>query len=140
MALRPNAVLSLLIHEVSKSQTTTHHSRYDSSGRVIGSSQSPLPWNTQHTHKKPKSMLGSDSNPQSQKASGRRPAPLTAPSIWQTMASISDLKYSHNTTSGLFDLSKFVVGIHIIYRIRSHNVIILNNCLLVMSVMADEWN
>ena len=28
----------LLIHEVSRSHTTTHHSQYDSSGRVISSS------------------------------------------------------------------------------------------------------
>ena len=39
----------LLIHEVSRSHTTTHHSRYDSSGRVISSSQRPLPENTQHS-------------------------------------------------------------------------------------------
>ena len=35
----------LLIHEVSRSHTTTHQ---DSSGRVISSSQRPLPDNTQH--------------------------------------------------------------------------------------------
>ena len=39
----------LLIHEVSGSHTTTHHSRQDSSGRVISSSQRPLPDNTQHS-------------------------------------------------------------------------------------------
>ena len=39
----------LLIHEVSRSHTTTHHSREDSSGRVISSLQSPLPDNTQHS-------------------------------------------------------------------------------------------
>ena len=38
----------LLVHEVSSSHTTTHHSRQDSSGRVISSSQRPLPDNTQH--------------------------------------------------------------------------------------------
>jgi len=38
----------LLIHELSRSHTTTHHSRYDSSGRVISSSQRTLPDNTQH--------------------------------------------------------------------------------------------
>ena len=37
----------LLIHEVSRSHTTTHHSLFNSSGRVISSSQRPLPW--QHT-------------------------------------------------------------------------------------------
>ena len=49
MALRPNAGHGLLILEVSGSHTTTHHSRYDSSGRVISSSQRPLPDNTQHS-------------------------------------------------------------------------------------------
>ena len=39
----------LLIHEVSRSHTTTHHSRYDSSGRVISPSQRPLPDNTQNS-------------------------------------------------------------------------------------------
>jgi hypothetical protein len=33
----------LLIHEVSRSHSTTHHSRQDSPGRVISSSQGPLP-------------------------------------------------------------------------------------------------
>ena len=32
----------LVIHEVSRSHTTTHHSRYDSSGQVISSSQRTL--------------------------------------------------------------------------------------------------
>jgi hypothetical protein len=39
----------LLIHEVSRSHTTTHHSRYDSSGRVISLSQRPPPENTQQS-------------------------------------------------------------------------------------------
>jgi len=43
--------LGLLIHEVcfSRSHTTTNHSLQDSSGRVISSSQRPLPDNTQHS-------------------------------------------------------------------------------------------
>jgi len=49
VALRPNAGHGFHIHEVSRSHTTTHHSRYDSSGRVIGSSQRPVPDNTQHS-------------------------------------------------------------------------------------------
>ena len=49
VALRPNAGHGLLILEVSKSHTATHHSRKDSSGRVISSSQRPLPDNTQHS-------------------------------------------------------------------------------------------
>jgi hypothetical protein len=49
VALRSNAGHGLLILEVSRSHTTTHHSRYDSSGRVISSSQRPLPDNTQHS-------------------------------------------------------------------------------------------
>ena len=42
-------------HEISRSHTTTHHSRWDSSGRVISSSQRPLPDNTQHNNR-PTSM------------------------------------------------------------------------------------
>ena len=49
VALRPNADHGLLSLEVSRSHTTTHHSRYDSSGRVISSSQRPLPDNTHHS-------------------------------------------------------------------------------------------
>jgi len=47
----PNAGQDLIIHEVSRSHTTTHHSRQDPSGRVISSSQRPLPDNTQHSQK-----------------------------------------------------------------------------------------
>ena len=47
VALRPNAGHGLLILEVSRSHTTTHHSRQDSSGRVISTSQRLLPDNTQ---------------------------------------------------------------------------------------------
>ena len=49
MALRSNAGHGLLILEVSRSHTTTHHSRKDSSGCMISSSQRPLPDNTQHS-------------------------------------------------------------------------------------------
>ena len=49
VALRPNAGHGLLFVEVSRSHTTTHHSRQDSSGRVISSSQRPLLDNTQHS-------------------------------------------------------------------------------------------
>ena len=48
MVLRPNVGQGLLILEVSRSHTTTHYSRKDSSGRMISSSQRPLPDNTQH--------------------------------------------------------------------------------------------
>ena len=37
------------ILDVSRSHTTTQHSRQDSSGRVMSSSQKPLPDNTQHS-------------------------------------------------------------------------------------------
>ena len=37
------------ILDVSRLHTMTHHSRYDSSGRVISSSQRPLPDNTRHS-------------------------------------------------------------------------------------------
>ena len=49
VALRPNVGHGLLILEVSRSHTMTHHSRYHSSGRVISSSQRPLPDNTQYS-------------------------------------------------------------------------------------------
>ena len=49
VALRPSAGHGLLILEVSRSHTTTQHSRQDSSGRVISSSQRPLPDNTRHS-------------------------------------------------------------------------------------------
>jgi hypothetical protein len=49
VALRPNAGQGLLIHEVSRPHTTTRHSRQDYPGWVIGSSQRPLPDNTQHS-------------------------------------------------------------------------------------------
>ena len=49
VALWPNAGHGHLIPKVSRSHTTTHHSRQDSSGRVISSSQRPLPDNTQHS-------------------------------------------------------------------------------------------
>jgi hypothetical protein len=50
MALRPNASHDLIL-EVSRSHTTTHQSRQDSSGRVISASQRPLPENTQQSQK-----------------------------------------------------------------------------------------
>jgi len=49
VALQPNEGYGLLIHEVSRSHTTMHHSQEDSSGRVISSSQRPLPDNKQHS-------------------------------------------------------------------------------------------
>jgi hypothetical protein len=44
-------------------------------GRVIDSSQRPLPDNTQHTHNRQTSMPWWDSNPPSQQTSGLRPTP-----------------------------------------------------------------
>ena len=46
---QPPVGQGLLIHEVSRSHTTTHHSRYDFSVRVISLSQRHLPDNTQHS-------------------------------------------------------------------------------------------
>jgi len=43
MPQQPSSFLRLLHH------TRTHHNRYDSSGRVIGPSQRPLPDNTQYS-------------------------------------------------------------------------------------------
>jgi hypothetical protein len=52
LAQQPSVCQNLLNHEVSKSHTTTHNSRIDSSGRVISSSQRPLPDKTQHSQQK----------------------------------------------------------------------------------------
>ena len=78
MVLRPNAGHGLLILEVPRSHTTTHHSRQDSSGRVIGSSQRPLPDSTQHLQLTNIRAPRWDPNPRSQKSSSRRPTPQTA--------------------------------------------------------------
>jgi hypothetical protein len=48
--------LSRLILEVPRSHTSTHHSRLESSGRVISPSQRPLPDNTHNTHNGQPSM------------------------------------------------------------------------------------
>jgi len=74
LAQQPPLGQGLLIHEVSRSHTTTHHSRKDSSGRVISSSQRPLPDNTTLTTDRHPCTRW-DSNWQSQQASGRRPMP-----------------------------------------------------------------
>jgi len=66
VALRPITGHGLLILEVSRSHTTMHHSRYDSSEWVISSSQRPLTTLTTDRHPCPRW----DSNPQSQQASG----------------------------------------------------------------------
>ena len=49
LAPQPPVGQGLLIHEVSRSHTMTHHTRQDSSGRVISSTQRPLPNNKQHS-------------------------------------------------------------------------------------------
>ena len=45
----PPVSQGLLIHEVSRSHATTHHTQWFSSGRVISSSQKLLPDNIQHS-------------------------------------------------------------------------------------------
>ena len=56
LARQTPLVQGLLIHEVSRSHTTTRHSRQDSSGRVISSSQRPVPDNTHNTNNRLTSM------------------------------------------------------------------------------------
>jgi len=50
LARQPPVGQGLLIHEVYRSHTTTHHNRQDCPGRVISSSQRPLPDNKHNTH------------------------------------------------------------------------------------------
>jgi hypothetical protein len=64
--LRHSSVGQGLIHKVSRSHTTTHHSQKDSSGRVISSSQRLLPDNTQHSQQTNLHAPRWYSNPQSQ--------------------------------------------------------------------------
>jgi len=45
----PTWVMASSFLRFSRSHSTTHHSRWDSSGQVISSSQRPLPDNTQHS-------------------------------------------------------------------------------------------
>jgi len=49
LAGQPPVGQGLLINEVSRSHTTTHHSRQDSPGRVISPTQRPLPDSTQNS-------------------------------------------------------------------------------------------
>ena len=77
VALRPDAGHGLLILDVSRSNTTTHHSRYDFYKRVIISSQRTLPDNTTLTTDKYPCPRW-DSNPRPQQASGCRNTPQTA--------------------------------------------------------------
>jgi hypothetical protein len=46
---RPPVVQGLFIHEISRSHTTKHHIREDTSGRVISPTQRLLPDKTQHS-------------------------------------------------------------------------------------------
>jgi hypothetical protein len=50
LVLQPSTGYGLLVLEVSRSRTTTRHIQYVSSGRVISSSQRPIPDNTQQTN------------------------------------------------------------------------------------------
>jgi hypothetical protein len=76
LAREPPVGQGLLIHKVSRSHTTTHHSHQDSSGRAINSSQD-LYLTTHNTHNRQTSMPRWDSNPHSQQASGSIPTPQT---------------------------------------------------------------
>ena len=50
LAQQPSMGQGLIVHDVSRSHTTTHHSQYDSSGWVISSSLRPLPGIQQSQH------------------------------------------------------------------------------------------
>jgi hypothetical protein len=61
-AWQPPVGQGLLIHEVSSSHTTTHHSRQDSSRRVISPTQRSLPVNTQQSQLTDRHPCPRDSN------------------------------------------------------------------------------
>jgi len=111
---QPPVGQGLLIHEVSRSHTTTQHSRQDSSGQVISSSQRPLPDNTQHSQQH--SCPRWDSKPQSQQASGRRPTPLTARPVWPAHFSSHCLhSLAENWLWSLIRGSKFLRNVDVPY-------------------------
>jgi hypothetical protein len=66
----------LLLHEVHRSHTTTYHTRYNSSGRVISSSQRPLPDKTWYS--KGTTIHATGGIRTTQHVIGCRPQPLTA--------------------------------------------------------------
>jgi len=68
-----------LIIQALRSQT--HHSWYDSSGRVTSPTQRPISDNTQHSQETDIHADRRDSNPQSQQAGGRRLMPLNTTGI-----------------------------------------------------------
>ena len=73
----PKRVMASSFLRFSRSHTTTQHSRQDSSGRVINSSQRPLPDSTQHSQDKHPCSGGIRTHDLSRRA-GRRTTPQTA--------------------------------------------------------------
>ena len=67
---QPSVDHGFLVHEVSRSHTTTNHSHQDSSGRVISSLQRSLTTHNTHNRQTSMSLVG-----QAQEASGQRPTP-----------------------------------------------------------------
>ena len=97
----------LLIHEVSRSHTTTHHRRQDSSGRVISSQKRPLPDNTQHSQQTDIHAHG-----------GIR----THNPSWRTAADLR-LRPRGHWDRGFFNHSSFYISLYF-----SHSHFILKNC------------
>ena len=95
--------LGILIIEASRSLFQTHHTRQDSSGRVISPSQRPLPDNTQHSQETRHPCTRRDSNPQSQQANGRRPKPQTARPLGSA---------KHNYTKKLYVENQIIIMFH----------------------------
>jgi hypothetical protein len=58
MATQPNVGHGLLFLEIDRSHTMMHYSWYDSSGRVIRSSQRPLPDKMQHSQQTSMPLVG----------------------------------------------------------------------------------
>jgi hypothetical protein len=88
VSLRPSAGQGLLILQVSRSHTATFRRRYDSSGRVISSSQRPVPDITQHSqYTNIHALCGIRIHNVSRQAD-RRPRPYTARSLGQALISL----------------------------------------------------
>ena len=92
-----------LIHNVSRSHSTTHHSRYDTSGRMISPSQRPLPTNSQQWQT---SMSPAGFEPTNQ-ASKRPQIHACGPRGAMTSSFTRFLDHTRRTTVGTTPLDKW---------------------------------
>jgi hypothetical protein len=106
----PNPGQGPLILKVSRSHTT-HHTRQDSSGRMISSSQRCL--TTHYTQKRQKLRSRWQSNPKSRQTSGRSPKPgriapgnLNLSTRWMRVVKLTSRPLYHHCKSSCYFLDR----------------------------------